>query len=687
MPFIKRKILPIFKKIKSKLISFFGFVFSLGRKRKNSANQVDLDKKLVQSLSSSKIPNPKQLTYLKKFLSFKELWAIRFFSVLLLVNILILGFSFYRDNFETVPTFGGSYVEGVVGMPQYVNPLYNTVNDVDSDISSLVFSSLFKFDQEEGLKKDLVVDYSVSEDKKEFVFQIRDDVIWHNDQRLTAKDIVFTFDAVKDPAYDSPLRPEFAEVEVEALDEFTIKFTLDSKQSDFLNLLTFGILPENLWSQTTPQTAKLTDLNLKPIGSGPYEFKSLLRNRQGSILSYTLEANEDYYLGRPNIEEVCFKFFTNINSAIEALNRNEIDGLSYLPPGSEDNLIAKGSLNIHYPGLSQVNSLFFNQDINQSLENHEVRRALGHGIDKQGIISDILYPSGERTFSFLPSYFNDHNPEDIDVYDFDQEKAMSLLEEADWVEIEVDSHEIEELKKIEAEIEKRRLAEEENDRDDQGEDEDEEEAEEEEVPELNEEQRARLQIGPGTWRVMATSSRESEEIGIQDFLIMELTVPENQINELIAKEIKRYWEEIGVKTNLRKVSPQEMRSEVIDPSDFEVLLYAQFFNIKPDLRPFWHSSEIDQGLNITGYSNEEVDELLDELKDLDMDNSERFDKYKAIQKKIAQDLPAIPFYSPNYTYVQNNNIKGVDLKYITSPTDRFSDIRKWYIKTGKKLVW
>jgi ABC-type transport system substrate-binding protein len=125
----------------------------------------------------------------------------------------------------------------------------------------------------------------------------------------------------------------------------------------------------------------------------------------------------------------------------------------------------------------------------------------------------------------------------------------------------------------------------------------------------------------------------------------------------------------------------------VDTRDFEALYYTQVADEESDYYAFWHSSQTGTGgLNIADYSNEEVDELLEETRVLS-DKQERIQRYEQIQKLIIQDLPVIPILSPKYFYVQGKKVKGFETSSIYSPKDRFSNISNWYIKTGEKLVW
>mgnify|MGYP001571083587 FL=1 len=155
------------------------------------------------------MPNLGQLKYLGRFLSSRESWLIRASSSIIVLSLLFVATRFYFVHLQVVPVSGGEYFEVLVGSPKYINPLYAGINDVDDDISRLVFSSLMKYDKDGQIITDLADSYEVSEDGKAYDFKIRKNVKWHNGSNLTVDDIIFTFNAIKDPQYKSPLRGSF----------------------------------------------------------------------------------------------------------------------------------------------------------------------------------------------------------------------------------------------------------------------------------------------------------------------------------------------------------------------------------------------------------------------------------------------------------------------------------------------
>ena len=116
-------------------------MFNLGKKKSLATN---FDQKLVQSLAGSRIPNLTQLKYLKKYLNGTEQKVLFLSLSVLVIAGLFFSVRFYNKHLTVVPVNGGEYIEGEVGSPKYINPLYTSINEVDSDLVSLVYSSLYK---------------------------------------------------------------------------------------------------------------------------------------------------------------------------------------------------------------------------------------------------------------------------------------------------------------------------------------------------------------------------------------------------------------------------------------------------------------------------------------------------------------------------------------------------------------
>ena len=389
MSFFKTKIIPFWRQAKNAYLSFYLFK-KFFKKEKSLNDQIELDKKLVYSLSPRKIPDGKQLKHLRKFLKPREILFIRICLVIFVLGLAFFAYSFFSKKIIFLPKYGGTYSEALVGYPKNINPLYAAGREVDNDISSLVYSSLFRYNKAGILESDLVEFFEIKEEGKEYLIKIKDNVKWHDSSDLSADDVVFTFNLIQDESYRSPLRQAFVGVSVEKVDELFVKFILPEAHAPFNGLLTFGILPKSLWENSNPDSIILSELNLKPIGSGPFKFKSISKTKSGEVREYVLEANQDYYGGQPYLKEVKFVFYPDRQEAIKALNDKQILGLNNLPFSQRNSLLAKNSLYIRDLAQPQVISLFFNESKNESLKDKDLRLALAQGINKDELVSEIF---------------------------------------------------------------------------------------------------------------------------------------------------------------------------------------------------------------------------------------------------------------------------------------------------------
>lgn len=637
----------IIRKLKDSVFRGGGMSQRIKSGFRGTAEQTNLDKKLVFSLAKSRWPSLKQLKYIKRYLSRVEKFIISGCLTVIFLSILFLAAGFYKTHLQVIPVDGGDYVEGVIGSINYVNPLYSNVSDVDSDIVRLVYSSLFGRDENGRLENDLAENYSVSQDGKAYTVKVRADARWHNGSLLTVDDIIFTFQAIKNPDYKSPLRAGFSGVAIEKVDEETIRFNLAEPYAAFLNLLTFGVLPQELWQQIEPAAAGLAEFNLKPVGSGRYKFKSLVKDRSGNIRAYNLIRNGSYYGDKAHIENISFKLFGNITEMLAALNNNLINGASYLPELAKSQVVARDSLNFHRLNLPKLSIIFFNAKNNAALADKKVRQALAYAIDKNKVVSEAVGGSGRVIDSpILPESFAYY--ENVRRYDYNTASSSQLLAEAGWKTAELTAEDINQ-------------AEEDLASDDE---------------EKKNQARLKINMGEGKWLVKDNN-----------YLILELTTVDNPEYVKAAESVAGFWQAVNVKVGINLVAANQIQTDAIRNRNFAALFYSEIAGADPDSYAFWHSSQIGQtGLNIADYVNKDVDKLLEDGR-LTLDEQARREKYQKFQEILSEDEPVIFLYSPYYTYLQSKNIKGFNVKSIISPSDRFAGVGDWYIKTGKKIVW
>lgn len=175
---------------------------------------------------------------------------------------------------EIQPASGGVYSEALIGTFGRLNPLLDHYNSADRDIDRLLFSSLIQHDDRGIPKGDLAETWAISRDGKVFTFSLRSNAKWHDGEPISAEDLLFTVDLMRNDQLPFPadIRGFWKQVEVVALDEKTIKFTLPEAFAPFMDYLSFGVLPKHLLENVPSDTLKDAPYNLKPVGSGPYRF-------------------------------------------------------------------------------------------------------------------------------------------------------------------------------------------------------------------------------------------------------------------------------------------------------------------------------------------------------------------------------------------------------------------------------
>jgi len=355
----------------------------------------DLTMRQVLKVSKpTRFPSWKQWKQLPSVLTNREKRVLQSaFVMMILCASFTIGVVLLSHRIE-MPTRGGEYTEALVGEPQLINPLYAITNDVDQDLTSLIYSGLFRWIPGTGLVNDLAESVHVNEEGTVVTVKIRENASFHNGDPVRARDILFTMSAIQNPSYRSPLLPSFKNISVIQEDDLTVSFILPKANAPFLQNLTVGILPSSIWADVLPQNAPLASLNLQPIGSGPYQFVEFTKDKKGSIRSYTLKPFDHYSDNPAKIQRLIFKFYPDSPSAVDGLADKFVEGVNVVPFENLDEVGQNRTIVLHSPYLSRETVLFFNQKTNTLLQKKGVREAIAKTIDKKVIVENILQGNG-----------------------------------------------------------------------------------------------------------------------------------------------------------------------------------------------------------------------------------------------------------------------------------------------------
>ena len=639
---------------------------------------------VIKQARKRRFPSIKQLLHCKRCFSSKEMTVMRT-SMLLLVVGLVWGTVTVMQQYRSeVPAIGGKYIEAIVGEIERINPLFASTNDVDSDITHLVYSGLMRYDNEQNLVPDLAERVEISDDQLTYTFYLRENITWHDGEVFSADDVVFTFDTIVDEEVGSPLRVTFQGIGINSPDERTVVFTLEEPFTPFLSSLTVGIVPAHIWGDMSPERIRLAEANVEPVGTGPYRVKKFTKDDTGYISRYELTRSESYHLKTAFIEDVIFQFYADYGTdtgAIHALRQGNVDGLHFVPTDLKEQTMRKHIM-LHTLQLPQYTALFFNQDKEEALQTKEVRMALANALDKDRILREGLGGEGDVIYSpILPGFPGYSNS--IEKTPFDAIKANEYLDEAEWEQVPAEEYidsilkaQVSERIKIEGlttstpEVTNTTST-----------------TSTPELPEINVEERIaeiteeiKTQI-EATFNPAQTFYRQKDDQVLMIDLVTADTAEYRQAAGLIAG----FWQELGILTNIEFVPARDMNREVLKSRDYDVLLYGYIIGSDPDQYPFWHSSQIDfPGLNFSRYVNREADTALENAREATSTQAVAT-AVESFQTLLLEDMPAVFLYTPTYTYATTDNVHGISLSRIFTPSDRFADITNWYVQT--KRVW
>ncbi|MDP2812523.1 MAG: peptide ABC transporter substrate-binding protein [bacterium] len=595
--------------------------FQVYKKLKNKLapeESTDVNEQLVIKLSDKKFPSLNQLKQLPKFLNKIEKIELYLALFILISSSLLLAWKVYAKNSIKIPDYGGEYSEGLIGAPNLINPML-AANDVDRDLVKLIFSGLMRFDANGELAPDLASGYTIDAQQTTYTFELRNDLKWHDGTPITADDVIFTISSIKNSDYKSPFKNSFNGVSVERINDSTVQFKLEKPFSPFLSILTIGIIPEHLWYSIPAFGANLADLNIKPIGSGPYKFKSLTRDSSGNVKSYALEAYEDYHFGQPFIKDFNLKFYPDFETGVSALKNKNVEGLIYLPKEFKAEFTDK-RITLHSLQFPQYTAIFYNPKNNDALNNSDFRKALALSVNKQRILDEVLQGDGQII----------DTPILLGLLGHDQNIKAPQLH-------------IDEAKKI---------------------------------------------LDSLGWKIQANDTYRSKGEGEQkQNLNIKITSIDQSENVKILSILQESWQSIGINVELEIISKDRIKKEIIEPRNYQILVFGQVINVNSGPYPFWHSSQNQNpGLNLSVLANKDVDTYLETARNAKT-NEEKLEPLKKFQEKLLELNFAIFLYNQTYTYPIAGKIKGLDkLKFINLPSDRFNEVHLWYSKTKRTFT-
>ncbi|MGD9048651.1 MAG: ABC transporter substrate-binding protein, partial [Anaerolineae bacterium] len=335
-----------------------------------------------------------------------------------------------------VPVAGGTYVEGVLGYSERINPVLAPVmvpaNPVDQDLSALVFDGLTTLNESGQVSPALALEWEASEDGTVYEFRLREDVRWHDGAPFTAADVAFTVQAMQDPSFqgDPNLGELWRNVSVEQLDSHTVRFTLQEAFPSFLQYTSIGLLPAHLLGNVPASDLPRHDFSTKsPVGTGMFTVESISPDR------VVLGANRDYWRAQPFLDRIEFWFYADWDGLLEDYGRGDLLGfhpprLRYLP-----DLAGMPALNLYSAQSTGFGLVYLNllQESLPFFQEQEVRQALLYALDRQVLVDQVMGGQGLVADSpILPTTWAYNSG--LRQYNHDPERAIGLLDASGWMD-------------------------------------------------------------------------------------------------------------------------------------------------------------------------------------------------------------------------------------------------------------
>ena len=540
-----------------------------------------------------------------------------FFAGVCLVSTVALVYLLESSIVVAAPARGGSLSEGLVGSPRFINPVL-AVSDADRDLSALVYSGLLRATPAGDYAPDLAERYEISPDGITYTFYLRANATFHDGTPVTADDIVFTVQKAQDPSLKSPQRANWDGVNVAAIDEHTVRFTLKSPYAPFIENMALGILPKHLWQDVSDEEFPFSDLNTSPVGSGPYKVKSISRSQGGIPSSYTLQSFANYTLGEPYLTTIVLRFYQSEQALGDAIQGGDVEAASGLSPA---NIEPNKNAIIKTAALNRVFGVFFNQNQSEVLRDHAVRAALNSAIDRQDLVRSVLGGYGTPLTGPLPPSAAPIEYPTAGTEGNPAIAAQQQLLKAGW------------------QIQNNVL-------------------------------------------VKTTGKGNSAKTVTLAFSLATANVPELRA---AADYLKREWGRMGAQVTVQVYEQGDLSQNVIRPRKYDALLFGEVVGRELDLFAFWDSSQRnDPGLNIALYANATADSALETMRQT-QDENQRAIAYKAFVNELNKDIPAVFLYAPDFVYTVPNDLAGLDLGFIETPSDRYLSVAQWH--RDEDYVW
>ncbi|MBI5591529.1 MAG: ABC transporter substrate-binding protein [Deltaproteobacteria bacterium] len=326
------------------------------------------------------------------------------------------------------PKMGGTLIWGRSTDPVFLDPA-KTSDSEEARVTANIFEGLVRYqDGSEDIEPALAVSWETSKDEKEWIFHLRKDVTFHDETPFNAEAVVFSFLRQIDSKH--PFHREgfkFANAvfkyvkTVEAIDEYTVKITLEKPYAPFL----YNLRMRHAAPIVSPSAVKkLGDQFEKhPVGTGPFRFAEWIPEDR-----IILEKNPTYWGNSPYLDRIVFKTIADNKTRLLELQTGAIHGMEGIEPDAVEEIKNNKELRFEIKPDLNVGYLAFNTE-KKPFDQVKVRQAINYAINKHNLIKLLYQDMAIPAKNPIPPILWGYNDEIAD-YEYQPEKARQLLKEA-----------------------------------------------------------------------------------------------------------------------------------------------------------------------------------------------------------------------------------------------------------------
>ncbi len=516
----------------------------------------------------------------------------------------------YRTN---TTASNGTYAEAVLGPVDTLNPLFAATR-ADESASQLLFSRLFTYDTTGRLNGDLATNLAVNDKGTVYTVTIRSDARWHDGIKVTAKDVAFTINLLKNPSVGTTNREDWRGISVSVIDDNTLSFTLPAIIAAFPHALTFPIIPEHILGKVEPNAIRENNFGRSPIGSGPFKLRFVQDvdvNAGRKIIH--LARSSDYYRGATKLEFFQLHVYSTQDAIVRALSIDEVNSASGLLATNTSG-INKSRYEVETVPIKSGVYAFLNTT-REFLKEKAIRQALQMGTNTKAILNQLPVGTPALDLPFINGQLSGELPK---VAAYNLKGAQKILDDAGWVR-------------------------------------------------------------DGTSR-----KKEGRELKLTVVTI------KNSDHERVLETLVGQWRDLGITVDTQVVDQsdpaQRVIQDILQPRNYDVLLYQLAIGSDPDVYAYWHSLQASsRGLNFSNYSNPISDDALVSARSR-LEPALRNAKYLTFARQWVSDVPAIGLYQSTTQYVHSKTATSFNSSNVlVSPIDRYSDILYWSV--GSRSVY